>query len=66
MSQEKKNAQREKERLSKNAKHCTETQEECAKRKNIMQECVRRQQQTETDKQGDQRKKTERECKTKK
>ncbi len=64
MSQEKKDAQRKKERLSKNAKHCTETQEECAKCKKIMQECVRRQWQTETDEQGAQRKKTECECKT--
>ncbi len=64
MSQEKKDAQREKESLSKNAKRCTKTQEECAKHKKIMQECVRRQWQTETDKQGTQRKKTDCECKT--
>ncbi len=31
MSQEKKDAQKEKERLIKYAKRCTETQEECAK-----------------------------------
>ncbi len=43
MSQEKKDAQREKEKLSKNANCCTKTQEECAKCKKIMQECVRRQ-----------------------
>ncbi len=59
MSQEKKDAQREKERLSKNAKRCTKTQEECAKCKKIMQECVRRQPQSETNEKGAQRKKTD-------
>jgi hypothetical protein len=63
MSQEKKDAQREKERLSKNAKCCTETQEECSKRRKTMRECVKRQQQTETDKQGAKCKKTDHDCK---
>jgi hypothetical protein len=39
MSQEKMNAQREKERLSKNAKCCTTTQEERAKRKKTDHDC---------------------------
>ncbi len=37
--------------------------EQAAKHKKIMQECVRRQQQTETDKQGAQHKKTDCDCK---
>ncbi len=41
--QEKKDAQREKERLSKNAKGHKKTQEECANRKKTMLECVKRQ-----------------------
>jgi hypothetical protein len=52
MSQEKKDAQREKERLSKNAKHCTKAQDECAKFRKTMRECVKRLRQTETYKQG--------------
>ncbi len=48
MSQEKKNAQREKERLSKNAKHCTKTQEECAQCKKTDHDCTMKKQQTET------------------
>ncbi len=48
MSQETKDAQRGKERLSKNAKRCTKTWEECAKCRKTMHECVKRQQQTET------------------
>ncbi len=47
-SQGKKNAQREKERLSKNAKHCTKTQEECAKCKKTDCDCKTTKQQTET------------------
>jgi hypothetical protein len=43
MSQEKMDTHREKERLSKNAKHHNKTQEECAKRKKTMLECVKRQ-----------------------
>ncbi len=43
MSQEKKDTQREKERLSKNAKRHNKTQEECAERKKTMLECVERQ-----------------------
>jgi hypothetical protein len=48
MSQEKKDAQREKERLSKNAKRHTKTQEECAKRKKTDCDCKTTKQQTET------------------
>ncbi len=43
MSQEKKDAQREKKRLSKNATCHNKTQEECAKCKKTMLECVKRQ-----------------------
>ncbi len=64
MSQEKTDAQREKERFSKNAKLCTKTQEECAKRRKIVHECVKRQQQTETYEQGAEHKKTVHDCKT--
>jgi hypothetical protein len=42
MSEEKKDGLREKERLSKKAKHCTKTQEECAKCKNTNCECIMR------------------------
>ncbi len=48
MPQEKKDAQREKERLSKNAKCCTKTQEECAKGKKTDRDCKMTKQQTET------------------
>ncbi len=61
---EKKDVQREKERLSKNAKCHNKTQEECAKCRKTMRECVKRQQQTETYKEGAKRKKTDRDCKT--
>ncbi len=47
MSQEKKEAQREKDRLSKNAKRRVETQEESAKRNKTIQECVTKQRQNE-------------------
>ena len=47
MSQEKKDAQREKDRLSKNAKRQVETQEESAKRNKTIQECVTKQRQNE-------------------
>ncbi len=60
MSQEQKGAQREKERLSKNAKHHNKTQEECAKCIKTMPECVKKQQQTKTAK----RKMTIRDCMT--
>jgi hypothetical protein len=53
-----------KERLSKNAKRCTKIQEEYAKCRKTMCECVKRQWQTETHKQGAKRKKTGRDCKT--
>jgi hypothetical protein len=49
MSVEKKDGLREKERLSKKAKCCIETQEECAKCKNTICECIMRKQQTETE-----------------
>ncbi len=48
MSQEKKDTQKEKERLSKNAKRHIKTLEECAKHSKTMRECVKRQRQTET------------------
>ncbi len=60
LSQEKKDAQREKDRLSKNAKRHTETQEECAKRKKTNCDCIMRKQQTETLDQVANRKKTNR------
>jgi hypothetical protein len=58
MSEEKKDGLREKERLSKKAKHCTKTQEECAKCKNTNHECIMRKQQTETEKQAAKHKNT--------
>ncbi len=48
MSQEKKDAQRVKERLSKNAKRQVETQEESAQRRKINCECMKRKQLFET------------------
>ncbi len=62
MSQEKKHAQREKERLIKNAKCRTETQEECDKRRKTNCDSMMGKRQTETDKQGAKHKKTMREC----
>jgi hypothetical protein len=41
MSQEKKDAQRKKERLSKNAKRHNKTHEECAKHRKTMCECIK-------------------------
>ncbi len=58
MSQEKKDAQREKERLSMNAKCCTKTQEECAKRKKTDGDCKATKRQTEMSDQAAQCKKT--------
>jgi hypothetical protein len=52
MSEEKKDGLREKERLSKKAKCCTKTQEECAKCKNTNCECIMRKQQTEMEEQA--------------
>jgi hypothetical protein len=52
MSEEKKDGLGEKERLSKKAKRCTETQEECAKRKNTNHECIMRKRQTEMEEQA--------------
>ena len=60
MSQEKKNPQRERERLIKKAKHCTETQEECDKCRKIKCDSMMRKRQTETNQQGTKRKKTNR------
>ncbi len=62
MSQEKKDTQKEKERLIKNAKCCTETQEESAKCRKTNCDSMMRQRQTETDEQGAKRKKTMQEC----
>ncbi len=62
MSQEKKGNQREKERLSKNAKRCTETQEECAKRRKINCDSMMRKRQTKTNEQGAKCMKTMQEC----
>ncbi len=58
ISQEKKDAQREKERLSKNAKCCTETQEECAKCKKTGRDCKTTKRQIETSDQAAKCKKT--------
>jgi hypothetical protein len=58
MSEEKKDGLREKERLSKKAKFCTKTQEECAKRKNTNPECIMRKQQTEMKEQAAKHKNT--------
>jgi hypothetical protein len=54
----KKDAQREKEGLSKNAKHCTKTQEECAKYKKTDRECKTTKRQTEMSDQAAKHKKT--------
>ncbi len=48
LSQEKKDAHMEKDRLSKNAKRHTKTQEECAKRKKTNCDCIMRKRHTET------------------
>ena len=65
MSQEKKDAQREKRRLYKNAKRQVETQEESAKCNKTIRECVTKQRQNETQQQGAKRNKTDRDRKTK-
>ncbi len=65
MSQEKKDAQREKERLSKNAKCQVETQEVSAQRKKTDRDCKMRKRLFETQEESAQRKKTMRECVTK-
>ncbi len=62
MSQEKKDAQREKERLIKNAKHCTKTQEECDKRRKTKRDCMTRKKQNKTEEQATKCKKTMQEC----
>ncbi len=49
MSQEKKEAQSERERLIKNAKRQMETQEECDKRRKINRDSMMRKRQTETE-----------------
>jgi hypothetical protein len=58
MSQEKKDAQREKERLSNNAKCHTKTWEECAKCKKTDHDCKTTKQQTEMLDQASKRKNT--------
>jgi hypothetical protein len=58
MSQEKKDAQKEKERLIENAKCRTETQEECAKCRKTNCDSMMKKRQTETDEQGAKCKKT--------
>jgi hypothetical protein len=52
MSQEKKDAQREREKLIKKKKCCTETQEECDKHRKTNCDSMMRKRQTETNKQG--------------
>ncbi len=64
MSQEKKDAQREKERLSKNAKRQVETQEESAQCKKTDRDCKMRKWLFETQEESAQRKKTMQECVT--
>ncbi len=61
-SQEKKDAQWEKERIIKNAKHHMETQAECDKHRKINRDSMMRKRQTETDKQGAKHKMTMQEC----
>ena len=65
MSQEKKIAQREKERLSKNAKRQVETQEDSAQLRKINCECMKRKRLFETHEESAQRKKTMQEYMTK-
>ena len=62
MSQEKKDAQREKERLSKNAKHQVETNKESAQRRKINCDCMKRRCLFETQEESALRKKTNRDC----
>ncbi len=62
LSQGKKDTHREKDRLSKNAKRHSETQEKCAKRKKTNCDCIMRKQQTETSDQAAKHKKTNRDC----
>ncbi len=52
MSQEKKDAKREKERLTKNAKRQVETQEESAQHRKINFECMKRKRLFETQKES--------------
>ena len=62
MSQEKKDAQREKERLSKNAKHQEETQEDSAQRRKINCEYMKRKRLFETQEESVKRKKIIQDC----
>ena len=62
MSQEKKDTQRAKETLSKNAKRQVETQEDSAHRRNINCEYMKRKRLFETQEESDQRKKINRDC----
>jgi hypothetical protein len=65
MSQEKKDATREKERLSKSAKCRVETNEDSAQCRKINCECMKRKCLFETQEESAQHKKTMRECVTK-
>ncbi len=65
MSYEKKIAQREKERLSKNANQQVETQEDSAQCRKINCECMKRKHLFETQEESAQCRKTMRECETK-
>ena len=64
MSQATKDAQREKERLSKNAKRQVETQEESAHRRKTERDCKMKKRLFETQEESAKRKKTMRECVT--
>ena len=65
MSQEKKDTQREKERLSKNAKRLVETHEDKAQHRKINCKCMKRKRLFETREESAKRNKTIRECVTK-
>ena len=62
MSQEKMDAQRVKERLSKNAKRQVETQEDCAQRRKINCEYMKRKRLFETQEESVKRKKIIQDC----
>ena len=66
MSQEKKDTQREKERLSKNAKHQEENQEESDQHRKINCECMKRKQLFETQEESVKRRKTDSDSKRRK
>jgi len=62
MSQEKKDIQRAKDTLSRNAKRHVETPEDMAQRRKINCECMKRKRLFETQEESDQRKKINRDC----